>query len=1342
MAAFRSFVSAGSCVVIGQPGVGKSYLLKQFVEGLLAANKKCFFLPIDKLGVESEAELIAELNIGGDFVSYLSAQNPKHKGQVGLLVIDAFDAARSEKAQRFFIRLIKRVREQLKDSWSVVVSVRTYDARKSEELQGLFPSSSNDVSAQEFRLRGVGCRHFYVPLLRPDEVAATAKSIPHLPKLYSRGSADFKELLRVPFNLWLLDKILTETHESVEFDSVTSEVQLLQMFWKQRVIKAPSGNEKQHVLTKICRGLVDQRTLSIRTEDTYIPGQESVWESLFSEEILLHVSETRQRIAFSHNILFDYAVSILLIDDEPEELVRFITTDSSRPVFLRPSLHYHCVRLWHANPDQFWRVFWFLIKPGNPINLRLFARLLPAGVVVTEARNLTELRPLLRHPCESEALYSEAALRILQAHQGFNVAKDELWSQFFAALSEHLYRGFAWEISTATMEVLQRAELEVNNESVMSACGKAARNILSWVWKQKEAGESGWIDKLGGNIAVPLVARTFKTSLLESGELLRKILEMLREDSFPIDYIYRLTTLVDKVWPHDPSLISSLYRSIFSHREVSQEVTHFGGVVMPLSSTRRQDFEMAQYNLADGYGALLKLNAIPAAKMGVEILNRHVVAEHIDPYIKNGIRREDLVKVFPFRGKRAKYLPDLSYVWDQDNFPDNQIKIAESLFTHLEETHSAAEIDAILDILADDAVVAFIWRRVLTIASKRPKVFAKRLLELCLASPVQTGAETIRELGLFLETAAVEFRPEEIRTIEESILKLEGSEEDGEEDSIEHREYMKHARDRLLARIPTELLSTAKAKEIRSQMESTSTYVNNEPLVSFTSSSKPFSEDSWLQRQGVDTTRPENQGLTRYFEPIEEFITQWHNKKPTLDAIRLVQDPARNLHSTLNQPTLRADAEVIGSAWTKLAAVAYTMSRTIDTSHHEEFDWARDVLLACAKHELPRPDPNYDSRWDSPSWSSAPRIEAASGLPWLAARIADTRILDAIEKLVKDEVPSVRFLATSELFRVRVNAPDRFWHIAMVVAEHEHNKVVLRALCSTLGRILPSEEEKVAEVLGKLLPRIQSSSEEKDFSEHFVPLVMWLLLEKENYWAETTMTALLETPIAMARPIKRATFDALGYVTPFRLSSPETKEVSEKAIAWLQKSIAAAVRGITQLRGIPKEKWNEKTYAELRSVYSIIDEVIMRLCFSADVIEHIRAKKGAIASDAERATFYAKIKPILNHVLEFALDEKNGVMFGPTAHHFMQLLNGFLSYDPKGVLHMAADVAKSSEPFNYNLDSLAVQEVIKLAESVLADYRADVREGRPLEDLLTLLDIFSRWPESLRLIWRLDEVFR
>lgn len=1340
-AAFRSFALGGSCIVIGQPGVGKSFLLKQFVSELMQTKQICVFIPIDKIGVENDADLKTQLDIKGNFIEYLRAQNPSSEGGKALLVIDAFDAARSEQSQRFFARLIKRVREQLNESWSVIVSVRTYDARKSEELQVLFPESPSEVIQPKFRLTDIRCRHFYVPILDPEEVSACADSIPHLPDIYTQGSADFRELLRVPFNLWLLQKILASGRAALDFTSVSSEVQLLGMFWNQRVIDGPFGNDRQFFLTKVCRELVEQRALSVRTEDVYILGQGMVWESLFSAELLLYTSNTKQRLAFSHNILFDYAVSVLLIEDDPQKLVHFITSDISRPVFLRPSLHYYLVRIWHSDAQLFWNTLWYLLAPNKAVNLRLFARLLPAGVVATETRHLTELNPLLKALHDGSPLAVEATLRILQAHRAFNVIRDELWIEAFHALSTFVRREFAWDLAMSTMAILERYEPSHDNELTISTCGKTGRNILSWVWRERKRAPSAWIDKLGGNFAVPLVARTFRTDLGASRALLLKILELLTQDEFPIEYVYRLTSLVDKIWMHDPKLVSSIYLSIFSHQETSQKRTYMGGVVMPLSSTRRQDFEMSQHNLAEHFGSLLKVNPLAATKMVIQILNDFIQSEHVVPYLKNGFRLEGLVRAFSFRGKSAQYLADLSYIWDQRDFEDSEIRMANALFAYLEELETPADLDSLLDVFAETAVCAFLWRRLLGTASKKPKVFAASLLDLCLSPPVQTGAETIRELGEFLEKAATAFSPHELSMIEESILRLDG----GDIKDTSQIEYLDHARNRLLARIPAELLSTTRGKTIRDQIEKSRSFVTNDPLVSFSSSSREVTDDMWLARQGIDVARPENVELRTHFDSLEAFTTDWFNEKPTPTAIKLVIDSARNLYRILKEGLSNADSAVLNTGWTKVASVAQTMARSIGELGKEELEFCKNVLLDSAVHELPLPDPDHDKKYSSPSWSSAPRVEAARGLPWLGARVTDDRILEAIENLANDKVPAVRFLATSELFRIRVNSPDRFWNVMRELSQHEENTVVLQALCSTLSRVLPSDEAKSVEVLERLADRLLKPVGDNNSAEHLIPLIMWLVLERENVWATETMKTLLGRPIASARMLKRATLDALGYVTPSRLYSLGTNQISNRAIAWLQNAIDAASNGVRQLRLTPAEQWNDKIYSDLRAVYGIIDEIIMRLCFSADVLEHLRGTgrigRGTV-SDDERKNYYFQIKPILERVLKFALDKENGVMFGPTAHHFMQLLNGVLAYDPAGVLHMAACVAKSSEPSNYNLDSLAVQEVTKLVESLLADYRVEVRDGQPLDDLLTLLDIFSSWPESLRLVWRLDEVFR
>ena len=75
---------------------------------------------------------------------------------------------------------------------------------------------------------------------------------------------------------------------------------------------------------------------------------------------------------------------------------------------------------------------------------------------------------------------------------------------------------------------------------------------------------------------------------------------------------------------------------------------------------------------------------------------------------------------------------------------------------------------------------------------------------------------------------------------------------------------------------------------------------------------------------------------------------------------------------------------------------------------------------------------------------------------------------------------------------------------------------------------------------------------------------------------------------------------------------------------------------------------------------------------------------------------------------------------------------------------MAADVVRCSKRFNYNLDSMAMGEVVKLVESILADYRNKVQEEASIKNLLELLDAFveAGWPDALNLVWRLDEIYR
>ena len=187
-----------------------------------------------------------------------------------------------------------------------------------------------------------------------------------------------------------------------------------------------------------------------------------------------------------------------------------------------------------------------------------------------------------------------------------------------------------------------------------------------------------------------------------------------------------------------------------------------------------------------------------------------------------------------------------------------------------------------------------------------------------------------------------------------------------------------------------------------------------------------------------------------------------------------------------------------------------------------------------------------------------------------------------------------------------------------------------------------------------------------------------------------------------------------NYVVPKNLETSQGREGAKRAIKWLTEVIDIVSDGVKELCNIPKENRTEEIGKQLHDTYKVIDEIIMRLYFEVAREAGESEKPIEEISDELRRRFYSEVKPLMEGVIDFALDPDNGIMFAPTAHYFMQLLTSFLSCNPKEVLRLAEGVARSSERFGYNLDALAVEDVVKLVEIVLADHRSEVRDGRRL----------------------------
>ena len=1342
----EAFALSGSGIVVGLPGVGKTHSFRRLDSALKDAGTSCLYMPVDRLDVESDDDLQTELGIKEGPVTYLEQNIDPSGPSRGVLLIDAFDAARSARSQRTLLRLIQRVHQELAESWNVVASVRTYDARKSQELQGLFPQRAVNPPTDDFQLDGVHCRHFAIPELTDDEVASAVQTIPGLAEVYRASSDDFRSLLRIPFHLWLLEQLLRDNTEIPELSSVASEVQLLGLFWRHRVLGGSEREGKRVLLAKIAGSLVCANVLSVRKENVFEFVAAGPWDLLLSSDVLAYTSSSEQRIAFSHNILFDYAVSVLLIDDDPAELVEFISTDPSRPLFLRPSLVYYLTRLWYDAPEVFWKVFWHLVPLGGEVHVRVFARLLPTGVIASEARNIEQLQPLVDALQQSEPHAPQAVLRLLQALSMLSVRRDALWVSFLGRAANTLNRQFAWNAATFATEIAKRAK-ESGDNAVWTACGQVSRSLAGWFWSEMDQSRDTWLSDLGGHWVLPLVAETYATNVVESRELLRRALQLVGEDAFPVGLFRAVVYGVEKVYPCDPEFAGEVYEKAFSYYETSDQTTHMDGRVIAFTSTRRQDYELCQYTLIEQFPQFLRSAPMLACQAMVRSLNYYVVGRHVIGHLKEGATLEELQQQFQFGGTTVVYVTDMSFIWDSMSHHHEPMRMADDLFDYVGELAQQPgrreQIASLVGVIRSNACVAFFWRRLLAAASRFPDVFSEMLFDLCLARPLQTGSDTIYELGSFLEAASRRFSRDQLLRVEQSIVAIpEGA-------SADEQEYLTHCRDRLLARIPSELLATAEGKRIREEMERADSLPENRPPVTWSGfTSREYTEEMWLQEHGVDVARPEHQSLLAFSKELDSFSSKWLNEKPPTDAIAVAMPIAVDAHNALLNGR-EADETVLESLRTKLGTFAHTVSRAATVLDADQFSFCRQVLLTCAADSSPRPDPARD--FDHPGWSPAPRIEAAEGLPWLAAHEPDDEILDAVRQLASDPVPPVRFLLLTEVWRIFPKNPQLFWEIIEGRVGVERNQLVVHALLNSLSYVVGQAEERTVRALGQLaermLPQEEAdvplrAAESTGILQDMVPLAAWLLLVRGDSWAEGFAHRLLEHPIDLAEAIDELNSEALNYL--WGDLDPESNDVAARAASLAAETITAASAGIATLRAVPQDQWNDDLTSRMRATYSTIDDTISRIFFALRSDRQTTKLSREFKQPDELARLYAVVRPMLEQILTFASDEHSGVMFASTAHTYMQILNGLLRLDPAGALCMANKVVQSSRQAEYYLDSMAIGEVVELVEAILADYRDVVRCEDSLADLLSLLDTFADvgWSEALRLVWRLDEVFR
>jgi hypothetical protein len=334
---------------------------------------------------------------------------------------------------------------------------------QSEELKTLFFSKPAAAS-------GRGFQQVTVPPLTDADLHQAVSQAPVLQNLLTHAKGEFRNLLRNPFNLHLALQLLETGIPSDEISRLHTQVQLLTRYWDWRIESRPNNHDRKLFLRIVLEKMVEARSRSIPETDAYKTGQGPILSGLQSDEILKE--SVTNRLSFVHNILFDYGVARLLLDEQSVE--PFIQTDLSRTIFFRPSLAYFFHYLWFRDRALFWTVA-FRFFPSALLPQR--ARILPGIAVCEAAQTAEDLKPLLAGSSPANISGVTATLRSLQALGGLTGPSRKIWIGMLSRLSNKLDVSFINEY----IALLARAD-ETKSGDESSVIFASAVALLRWMW--------------------------------------------------------------------------------------------------------------------------------------------------------------------------------------------------------------------------------------------------------------------------------------------------------------------------------------------------------------------------------------------------------------------------------------------------------------------------------------------------------------------------------------------------------------------------------------------------------------------------------------------------------------------------------------------------------------------------------------------------------------------------------------------------------------------------------------------------------------------------------------------
>jgi hypothetical protein len=380
-----------------------------------------------------------------------------------------------------------------------------------------------------------------------------------------------------------------------------------------------------------------------------------------------------------------------------------------------------------------------------------------------------------------------------------------------------------------------------------------------------------------------------------------------------------------------------------------------------------------------------------------------------------------------------------------------------------------------------------------------------------------------------------------------------------------------------------------------------------------------------------------------------------------------------------------------------------------------------------------------------------PNIEGAQGvMNYIWARGLDTELEDLVQSLSMHRSPAVRYQLAAHLVSIYKWNRPLFWKIASAMGSTDRATGVLVALAGSVthGYVVKEERQEVVHWIRTMMKRQLPTQRPGEILDVIVSALTHFVLYYDDRDADQLLKEFEKLPVLHAHELSdvaRAASTYLRFDSGAQATTGKSaRHHAEELIFRVLIACDSAVRTLMKA-DLPRDQDEAQNRGlAYTGLLKVIDGVVFKLYIALQVNKSLgRENTEKPLTQDEQSELFLELRQAWELLTEVNKPDLRRPLAPSTTHYLMETFTALLPADPAFVLQLSASLL-AGKNLGYEFDAMAIGEVVKLTNEVLADWKQLLLEPANAANLGSVLDVFvgAGWPQATQLVMKLDSAIR